>query len=68
MQCGNHGGRINVVPCNAIFTVTFLLQSFKDPLVLICGRRTVLKTNFISSMKLLVLGDFPLVTILAVNM
>lgn len=68
MQCGNHAGRINVVSCNAISTATFLLLSFKDPLVLICDRRTVLKTKFLSPMKLLVLGNFLLATMLAVHM
>lgn len=55
MQCRNHGGRINVVFRNAIFSTTFLLLSFKDLLVLICDQITVLKAKFLSPMKLLVL-------------
>lgn len=57
-----------MVSCNAISTATFLLLSFKDPLVLICDGRTDLKTKFLSPMKLLFLGNSPLATMLAVHM
>jgi len=67
MQCRNHGGRINVVSRNAIFTATFLLLSFKDTLVLICDGRTVLKPKFLSPMKLVGLGNSSLATMLAVH-